>query len=212
MIDKFGIYLETNFNLINKSLSCQDVYSKFLVLISKELKIKFSYLVKINPITHSSYNIIDSYSRLYFLKYYKNLSKLIPVYFFYLPFIIKDINDFVENNDTLIIMCPSPISKTIFQIAKRKNKKMILLFRQDIIDMTKNRYFGFKKIFALFFANYYQQYFYRHINNQTIVITSGDKLKNMFLPFTKNVYSIADSRFSIKDIINGAIYIINDLR
>lgn len=202
MISKFGIYLETNFNYENNVLSCQDVYSKFLGLISKKLDINFNFLIKVNSTIDLSYNKIDNYDKIFFLKKYKNLVALIPIYLFYLPFVLKEINQFIDELDCVIIMCPSPISKTIFKIAKRKKKKIILLFRQDIVEMTTNRFFGIKKIIATYFANYYQNYFYNNINNQTIVITSGEKLKCMFMPYTDNVYSIADSRFFNKDIIN----------
>lgn len=206
MISKFGIYLETNFNYVNNELTCQDVYSKFIGLLSKKLDVNFNFLIKVNSTQDFSYYKIDNYEKIFFLKKYKNLVTLIPIYLFYLPFVLKEINQFIDELDCVIIMCPSPISKTVFKIAQRKNKKIILLFRQDIVEMTTNRYSGFKKAIAIFFAKKYQNYFYKNINKKTFVVASGEKLMNMFLPYTDNVFSIADSRF-----FNNQIRNINDI-
>ena len=196
-----GVYLESNFYSSSGKLYCQDIYSKVLDLLSKKTNIRFNYLIRTSN-TNSNFNEIKYFNKIYYLEPYKSLVHLIPLYLFYIPFSIKSIKKFVEDSDTVLIMIPSPISKTIYKIAKQKNKKIVILVRQDIVEMTRNRFTGLKKNIAIFFANYYQNYFFRKINNKDIVITSGEKLKLEYLKITNYVYSFADSRFFNKDVIN----------
>jgi glycosyltransferase involved in cell wall biosynthesis len=101
-------------------------------------------------------------------------------------------------------MTPSPISKLLFKISKRKNKKIILLVRQDIVEMNKTRYSGLKKYFAIYFSNYYDKYFLKHLNNTNIsIITSGEKLAEKYLKYSSNVFSFADSRYLLQDVISN---------
>jgi glycosyltransferase involved in cell wall biosynthesis len=197
---KYGIYLESNFTYSDGNLSCQDVYSKFLDLLSKDLSIKFDYLIKVAPPTTKKYNKIESYNNVFIIKSYKNLPSLIPFYVFYLPFVRKEIHRFIDQLDCIIIMIPSPIAKTIFQIARKREKKIILIVRQDIVELVKFRFKGVKIFLAGFIAKYYQNFFYYNLNNKTSVLTSGEKIRQLFLPYTNKVYSIADSRFVDKEI------------
>ena len=120
---KLGIYLETNFYYENGNLSCQDVYPKFLDLLAKKNNFKFNYLIKVVKFNNLFFNKIDRHDRVFILKSYKNLMFLIPFYIFYLPFFLKQIIKFIDELDCVIIMIPSPLSKKIFQIAKKRIKK-----------------------------------------------------------------------------------------
>ena len=196
-----GVYLESNFNFKSGKLYCQDVYSKLLDLLSEKNNIRFNYLIRTSN-ENSNFNEIKYFNKIYYLKPYKSIVHLIPLYLFYIPFSIKSIIKFVNDSDIIIIMIPSPISKTIYKIAKQKNKKIIILVRQDIVEMIRNRFSGLKKTIAILFANYYQNYFFRKIDNNDIVITSGEKLKLQYIKYTNYVYSFADSRFFNKDVIS----------
>ena len=198
---QIGIYLETSYKINKDSLICQDIYINVLNSIAKRNNIYFNFLIKINHFNngYSTNNI----HKLFFILPYRNLFSLIWKYPIYKIFVIRQIDKFIDNCDILIIMTPSPISKLLFRISKRKNKKIILLVRQDIVEMNKTRYSGLKKYFANYFSNYYEKYFLKRINNKNItVIASGEKLAEKYLKYSPNVFSFADSRYLLQDVIS----------
>jgi glycosyltransferase involved in cell wall biosynthesis len=196
-----GVYLETSYKITNGTLFCQDIYINILNSISNRNNVNYNFLVKINKFENG--HIANCVDKIFYLKPYPNLFTLIwkfPVYRF---LILNSVIKFVDQCDTLIIMIPSPISKLVFNIAKARNKKIILLVRQDIVEMNRTRYVGFKKYFANYFSNYYHNYFLNFLNESNIyVITSGEKLAIKYLNYSNNVYSFADSRYLIHDIIS----------
>jgi glycosyltransferase involved in cell wall biosynthesis len=196
----YGVYLESSFKYIQKELYCQDVYSKVLDLLASRNGLKFNYLIRISN-KKINYNEVKYFGKIFILRKYKSLISLIPFYIFYVPFSIKKIREFVDDSDRIIIMIPSPIAKTIFKVAKERKKKVIILVRQDIVEMTQNRYFGLKRHIGLFFAKYYEGFFLKNITNKDVVITSGEKLRLRYLPCSKSVFNYADSRFSRRDVI-----------
>ncbi len=197
-----GVYLETSYRTKNNKLYCQDIYINVLNSIASRNKINFNFLIKINEFENGY--MANCVNKTFLLKPYKNLFSLIwkfPVYKF---FVSNTINNFVDQCDTLIIMTPSPISKLLFDKCKAKNKKIIILVRQDIVEMNKTRYSGLKKYFAKYFSNYYDKYFLKHLNNTNIsIITSGEKLAEKYLKYSFNVFSFADSRYLLQDIISN---------
>jgi hypothetical protein len=184
---QIGIYLETSYKINQDSLFCQDIYINVLNSIAIRNSIYFNFLIKINQF-NNGYSV-NNIHKLFYLRPYKNIFALIWKYPIYKIFVIGQINHFIDNSDILIIMTPSPISKLLFKISLKKNKKIILLVRQDIVEMNKTRYSGLKKYFANYFSNFYDKYFLKHLNNNVSIITSGEKLAEKYLKYSSNVFS-----------------------
>lgn len=197
---KIGVYLETSYRIKDNTLYCQDIYINVLNSIASRNNINLNFLIKINELENGyKANFVN---KIFLLKPYKNLFSLIWKFPIYKLFVSNTINNFIDQCDTLIIMTPSPISKLLFDKCKVKNKKIILLVRQDIVEMNKTRYIGLKKYLANYFSNYYDKYFLKHLNNTNIsIITSGEKLAAKYLQYSSNVFSFADSRYVLQDVV-----------
>ena len=198
---EIGIYLETSYKIYKNTLYCQDIYINVLNSIASRNSINLNYLIKINEFENGyKANFVN---KTFQLKSYKTLFSLIWKFPVYKIFASNTINNFVDQCDTLIIMSPSPISKLLLIKCKTKNKKIILLVRQDIVEMNKTRYSGLKKYFANYFSNYYNKYFLKHLNNPKIsIITSGEKLAAKYVQYSSNVFSFADSRYVLQDVVS----------
>lgn len=197
---KIGLYTEATYCSKFESIYTSDI---FLLFIRKALpKNNFFLIGRYSPNNQEGKHILDkSKEHLYKLSYYKNIPELIIKFPLYIFKNFKVIKTYIEKIDHLLIAVPSPLSLFFLYLANRNNKSITIFIRQETIELIKNRYPKSKiPLIVAKFLEWILIHFLKR-NQHIPVFTFGSILTDKYKNITLNVIPLADTRYSLNDII-----------
>lgn len=200
---KLGIYLETDYYIREAELFCSDVYTLILNKLNYDYLFLIGRFVKDEKQVSQMYRI-RKYYKYYKLSSYKDLVSLITCYRKYRRCNKYIFNSFIDDIDCLLVMAPSPISIDLIQIAQKKQKKIVVLIRQDTRVVIPQRFHGVKKYLAKVMANYLEYLIEKMVKKYDLrVLALGPIIAERYKKLTSNCAVFISSRYCLCDIVSA---------
>lgn len=199
--NKIGLYTEASYSGELESIFTSDIFILFIrkVLLEHEIHIigRYSENNKVGK-----YRLINRTEHFYKLSYYKNIPELILTFPIYILKNFQALNNYIKRIDHLLIAVPSPLSLFFLYLAKKNNKSISIFIRQETIELIKNRYP--KSKIPLILAKFLEWLLILFLKRNPFipVFTFGSVITDKYKNITSNVISLADTRYSISDVIS----------
>jgi len=198
---KIGLYTEATYSSKFNSIHSSDIFLLFIrqAFPKNEIHLIGRYF-KDNK--EGKYKLQPGKEHFSKLSYYKNIAKLIMQFPYYIFINYQVIKFYIKKIDHLLIAVPSPLSLYLVYLAKKNNKTISIFIRQETVELIRHRYPKSKLplITALFLEKLLTIFLKR---NQNIpVFTFGTMITEKYKKITSNVIPIADTRYSLNDIIS----------
>ena len=199
---KVGVFLETGYYSMNNNIYCADIYTLLFNQIADDFDLSFIG----RKLDHTSNFGVQPYKmnkRISFTEItpYKNVVSLVSSFISYRKRNKEAFISFIKDNDTILVMSPSPISLELIRLGKLYNKRVILLVRQDTTKVISNRFTGIKKFFASVCATYLENSFIKYTKKyQLPVLALGPLLSKRYSQYSTNTKTFVSSRYKLNDI------------
>jgi glycosyltransferase involved in cell wall biosynthesis len=194
-----GLYTESIYSKQGNNFYSSDIFILFFRKIFPERNI--SIIGRLNECkTFGGYKL-DLNTTFCGLSNYKNIPTLLSYFPVYLLFNLNRFRKFVNSVDHLFIATPSPVSIFLIFFFLFKKKEVTIFVRQDIRELTKTRYNNF---FLYQVANILELIIEIIVkkNPSIKVFVFGKSIETRYRKYSKNVHSIADTRYSFKDVLD----------
>ena len=198
-----GLYTEAIYSMKEDALYSSDIFILFFKKLFPDDRINLiGRVLNSDKVYH--YKIDKKDASFYKLSGYKNIPFLFFIFPLYILFNFKHIKAFVNSTDHLFVATPSPVSILLILLFRFRKKKITIFVRQDTRELVRHRYKT--NFFPLLITNILESIVESIVktDKKIIVFAFGSSIKNRFLKYSKNVFLIADSRYSASNIMNDA--------
>jgi glycosyltransferase involved in cell wall biosynthesis len=197
---KIGYYSEGKFRVGGRGI----VYSSDIFLVFIQKLLNSSVIKTIGRVSKIDFNPkypLNEKNSIIKLTHYKSIKSLILIFPFYIIRNRRKINHFIEDIDHLLISASGLISIVLIRKMIKQNKQLYIFIRSDTRRLISTKHNG--NVISKVFANIIAYRIEKYIQNypRLVVFTFGKELFDRYIKLSKNVYSIADSRFCKRDIL-----------